>query len=199
MVPDMSKVVKTLQDCGEQRIMARIVYRKPCEDWATERLVEPYNFSVTDSNNLIVFTWQYDPRLDGESWRNFRVDRIVECRSSGNVFTPRIAVTLSTGEYKHFIFDADVDRVAAKSPPSPQEIYYKHLDASLCDLNLTDSEEQTARALQSPLKPQQWQAIHARLYANMLYEFSADGKITQDEIDNLTTMRIWLKTLGWCP
>ncbi|HVT82811.1 MAG TPA: hypothetical protein VHM90_19390, partial [Phycisphaerae bacterium] len=53
-------IIETLQRCGEGRVVASIVYRKPGEEWVTERRVEPYRFTTPWSGGIIVETWQID-------------------------------------------------------------------------------------------------------------------------------------------
>lgn len=195
-------VLTVLQKCGEGNRRALITYRKPGEEWVTERVVEPYQLTysgngIPGSGGVIVLCWQVAPELSAPAWRNFRIDRIVTAKPIADVFAPRMPVTLHTGEAKRF--EMDDDPAAPRSKPSPAQIYFQHIDKALGDLKLTDRELAKARELQEVLRPGQIRALHAQVYAAAVNDTCADGDLTDEEIDRLQAMRVWLNELGWSP
>jgi hypothetical protein len=192
----LSAVIKTLQRCGEGHVLAQIVYKKPGEDWVTERRVEPYQFTYS-VGGTIVECWQINPDLGAPAWRNFRVDRIVRADATAVSFAPRIPVTLHTGETRRFVMEEN--KVALPSAATPVQLYTERLNAVLADLDLTDVERLDLSKLAQNLEVDQIRAIHGRFYAMALAEICADGHVRDEEIERLTAIRIWLTELGWSP
>ncbi len=194
-----TKIIGILQACGEGRVLANIVYRKPGDDWVTERNVEPYRFTMIHGGGLIVETWQSDPHLDDPAWRNFRIDRIVKAVATPQAFLPRQAITLHTGEVTPFVMDDDETRSVSVSAETPLQRYATRLSSVLSHLDVTSIEAGELGAIAKELHQDQIRAAHGRFYAAALAEICADGRVTQDEIDKLTAIRIWLNELGWSP
>lgn len=196
-IDEESVVMRTLQQCGEGRVLAQIAYQKPGEKWVTERKIEPYQFTYS-AGGIIVRTWQVDPGLDEPSWRSFRVDRIIQASPTATIFRPRQPITLHTGEVSRFIFGDDPQGREEKAPP-PIEVYTLRLHEALADLELTEEERRQLMEVSTLLHIEQIRAVHGRFYAEALAEICADGRVTQNEMDKLTTIRVWLTELGWCP
>ena len=191
-----------IHTCARGPSLMQMSYRKPGQDWATDRMVEPYTLTHTTMDDFIVRTWQVSPTIDGDGWRNFRVDRITSCKPVGTLFSPREAITIPTGEVRSFQMSDEPDYPnirANPSPPSARELYYRHLTKSLHNNLLSAAEQRDAKKLASTLTEDEKRAIHAMIYANLLNELSADGILDNSELDTLTTMRVWLTELGWCP
>ena len=193
-----AETLRRLQELASQQLTARISYRKPAEDWCTQREVEPYSLTYS-GQNLIVLTWQLDPVLDGEAWRNFRIDRIVSVANGGHEFTPRTSVTLHLGEMTPFVFDETRSRLAAESKPSAPETYFRCIERAMLDGVMTNTEISEARELGRLLRKPELKAIHAQVLANLLNEVAMDGKLTAREEEQLRNMRFFLQELGRCP
>jgi len=83
--------------------------------------------------NIIVRTWQVDPVLSDEAWRNFRVDRMVSVRNSGQFFSPRTTVTIDDGIITEFRMDDDGNAGSSVSLPSPAEKYFRYIEKAMLD------------------------------------------------------------------
>jgi hypothetical protein len=198
-VDSEEKVVTTLQRCGEGNVCARIVYAKTGENWVTERLVEPYEFTYS-MGGVIVRTWQREPCLEDPCWRCFRVDKIKSVQATTSIFQARIPVTLHTGQVKRFVMGEDPScGNSTPSVASPQELYTKALVKALDDMELTDDEIALLRKLQKPLTVPQIRGIHGRVYSDLLADVCADGMVTDEEGEILVAMRVWLTEAGWSP
>lgn len=193
-----AEIIQIIQMLGQRRTLGRIIYRKPGEDWRTERVIEPYSFSYNHSGNLILLTWQMDPRLGEPCWRNFRTDRIQAIQNEGRPFLPRCPITVHTGESAPFRWGEQAEN-GPRSAPSAQEQYFLALEQALLDNELTSQESKRLTKLQTKLNEGEVKAIHAQAYANLIDEVVADGYLTADDEDTLATRRVFLTSLGGCP
>ncbi len=191
-------VLRSLCDLAKARNTALITYKKPGENWITERNVEPYSLSMTGQDAFIVLTWQVAPSCEEPSWRNFRIDRITSVKNAGVIFHPRAPVTIDDGELRKFIFD-EAPRGKGKSPPSPQEKYFKYVEKAMLDGQMTKREITHAKKLSAGLRAGQLRSVHASAYGNLIAEITMDGEISDDEEELLTNMRVFLNELGWAP
>ena len=193
---EIAVVLKTLQRCGEDKLLAQISYKKLGGERATDRTVEPYQF-LSSGNQTMVECWQVTPAIASPAWRNFRVDRIVAASALPKKFMPRAPVTLHTGEVRDFVISGR--NASAPEAPTPIGLYSNRLFAALADMELTEQELVQLRQLSSSLPKEQVRAVHGQFYLAALNEFCADGRMEDDEVERLTTIRIWLNELGWSP
>jgi hypothetical protein len=91
--PDATKLLISL---GESHRTALISYRKFGEA-PTTRWVEPYRLATTSGGILAVLCWQLGPEVEGDHWRTFRTDRIVDAGDGRTLFKPRIPIDLASG------------------------------------------------------------------------------------------------------
>jgi hypothetical protein len=113
-------------------------------------------------------------------------------------YRPRCAVTLHTGEASQYRFGQELQGTD-QSEATQQQIYTEELRRRLQTGDPSDAEIESLKSIADTLRVEQQRAVHGRLYAEELAEASADGIITQSELDRLTSLRVWLTTLGWCP
>lgn len=195
---DHKRNLDAIVTCAKSRFLAHITYKKPGDDWVTERYVEPYSLS-NSQGNIIVRTWQVDPVLCDEAWRCFRVDRMVLVRNSGQFFSPRTTVTIDDGIITEFRMDDDGNAGSSVSLPSPAEKYFRYIEKAMLDGEMKKGELIHAKKLAMGLRPTQIKAQHALAYANLIDELTMDGDLSEDEEDLLTNMRVFLMELGWAP
>lgn len=193
---DTSEALKLLIGLSRQRQVAHITYRKPGENWVTERHIEAYSLSYSGQNPIIA-TWQLDPVVDQPSWRNFRVDRIAAVRGTGQSFVPKMPVAIDDGLAEDFVFGGPIS--ARSSKKSPGEKYFTYIEKAMLDGQMTKRELNHAKKLAIELTPPQVKAMHARAYSNLILEVTMDGELSEDEEDMLTNMRVFLGELGWAP
>ncbi|MEL6739864.1 MAG: WYL domain-containing protein [Planctomycetota bacterium] len=191
--------LQRLQKLAAERLTAIIVYRKPGENWRTERRIEPYSLTYNAAGNLIVLTWQQDPFVPSPSWRHFRIDRMTSVQNGKTTFEPRTSLTLHKGDLKRFVFGATAEEAPKPTPASPEELYTRALDSALLDAQLDDNEFVQLRQLQNNLDPEQIKAIHARLYSLTLDEIIMDARINDEEEAQIVRTGAFLSELGWKP
>lgn len=188
--------MEVLQQCARNLTLACISYQKPAEGWSTERTIEPYRLTHT-SQNFIIETWQVSPPLETPAWRSFRLDRIMAVRATTAKFSPREEVTIHHGEVSRFQFGSKQGSDTEK--PCSRQLYTECLKKALDDYDLTTDEIQVLRSIRGNLDEQEIRAVHGRVYGDVLADFCGDGRVSDDEIEKLTAMRIWLTELGWSP
>ncbi|HYD02135.1 MAG TPA: WYL domain-containing protein [Phycisphaerales bacterium] len=193
----MREFVEKLQALGGSKTTAHIVYQKPGDGWKTDREIEPYSLTYNARGDLILLSWQRDPRLEHPAWRNFRLDRIRSVKAGSKKFNPRTAITIHTGEVTEFVFGVDPN--VRESPVSPEERYYKAVESSIADGRVDAAEAAQLKRLRGELTMQQLRALHAQLYASELTEAAIDGRITASEERHLAQVARLLAALGWCP
>ncbi len=196
-MPAGDDIATTLANCGEGLVLAKIIYQKPGEEWITERLIEPYQFTHSPSA-VMVQAWQVEPVLEDPAWRTFRLDRINSATATTEGFRPRQPVTIFTGESTEFVFGKGLHS-SGKSRATPMQLYTQRLHEALVDLDISSEEMAELRELSKGLTPDRIRASHGRFYGEMLAEVCADGRVTKAEIDKLTALRVWLGELGWSP
>jgi hypothetical protein len=194
---------------AEARRLVRISYRRPGDFAPHEFVVEPYRLHRTASGAAAVHAWQVAPELEGrpEAWRDFRLDRITAVEDAGQVFSPRIPVTL--GQELPAAGAARVTPTVATgfhwwgarpvASMGAAEDYFRQLEQSMLDGKVTRDEMALAQSLGERVEPHERKAAHARVYANVLHEVLQDGRISHREELYLKNVREFLAQLGWAP
>ena len=199
----MREKLEQVARLAEARRVVRLGYNPPGEDGPRERLVEPYRLQRT-AGGPAVHSWERsssDGRPDG--WRDFRLDRITSVADAGQSFQPRMPVTLgqeiggaAQGPGAEGFHGWGERPIAAMGPA---EDYFRYLEDAMLDAKVTPGEMALARSLGDRVDPHERKAIHARVYANILYEVIQDSKISHREDLYLQTVRKFLEQLGWAP
>jgi hypothetical protein len=83
--------------------------------------------------------------------------------------------------------------------PSALERYMGVLLTALEDQDLTSIELKKLQRLQVPLSASQILEVHTRIYDDLEADVQADGRVSAEEADQLTTLRVWLRELGFSP
>jgi hypothetical protein len=201
---DISEVLRDIARLAAQKRLVRIGYRRPGAQAAHDYVVEPYRLQRYASGT-VVGAWQVSPVPEGTSpWRDFRVDRIESANDGGAAFEPRMAVTLPQ--------DVEGGSLAASAPAplvrwgdlpiadvGPDEEYYRELEAAMLDGKVEPAEMAMAEELGRRIDPSHRKSVHARIYAAVLHEVVADGRISHREEIYLRQVREFLSRLGWAP
>jgi predicted DNA-binding transcriptional regulator YafY len=189
-----TEILDTLVSVARAERAAVIHYHKPGEAVYTVRTVEPYSLKESAAGDLSVTCWQVQPILPTQGWRHFRVDRIERALDSGITFTPRRRVTLHDGVVETYSRSNDPVRHETTSTR-----YHRTLVQSLMDRVLSEAEERELRKLQENLDIEDIKGIHGAVFAAILEEVSADGRITDSEEDYISETREKLARLCWAP
>ncbi|MCX5654813.1 MAG: WYL domain-containing protein [Planctomycetota bacterium] len=183
-----------LVDLAEHRRTAQLVYQKPGEPSATERLVEPYRLEAT-ANAEMVLCWQLLPKVEDRlPWRHFRIDRIVSVIDGGSTFEPRTPITLHAGEVTEFQWGHQ-----ALIGIGPRQEYFKFIESAMMDGIFDEQELREAARLGDGLSTEERRGVHAQVFVNALQEVLADGEISQTEAAYIAAVREALQSLGWAP
>jgi hypothetical protein len=202
---DNSDVLRDIAKLAAEKRLVRIGYRRPGAQSALDKVVEPYRLHRLASGPVI-HAWQVSPVPEGTSpWRDFRVDRIESANDGGAAFAPRMPITLPqdvSGE----------GPVNAPAPPpfaqwgersiaevGPDEEYFLQLESAMLDGKIEPSEMSMAEELGQRIDPSHRKSVHARIYAAVLQEVVADGRISHREEIYLRQVREFLSRLGWAP
>ena len=95
--------------------------------------------------------------------------------------------------------------VAAASHIDPERValgtYWDALKTVIADLDVTDEEaaEVASERERLGLSAEQVRSMHARVYASVIQQFSADKRIDDREARQLRRLHRCLSTLGWAP
>ena len=200
----MSNVIEDISRLAAARRLVRVGYRRPGAQAAQDYVIEPYRLHRFASGP-VVHAWQVSPVPEGASpWRDFRLDRIASAHDAGSAFEPRMPVTLPQ----------DVSGGPADAPAlpplvrwgerpienvGPDEEYYRQLETAMLDGKVEPSEMTMAKELGARLDPSHRKSVHARIYASVLHEVVADGRISHREEIYLQQVREFLSRLGWVP
>ena len=182
----------------------RIGYRRPGTQVPGEYVIEPYRLHRFASGP-VVHAWQLSPVPDGPSpWRDFRVDRIDTAVDAERPFEPRIPVTLPTDVGGPPVELPAIPPVARWSDrpieaAGPDEDYFRYLETAMLDGKVTTDETSLATELGDRVDPSHRKSVHARIYAAVLHEVVADGRISHREEIYLQQVREFLARLGWAP
>jgi hypothetical protein len=193
--------------------VVRLGYRRPGEAAASEFLVEPYRLH-RPATGPVLHAWQLSPPPEGRGpWRDFRLDRITSAADAGQPFDPRVPVTLSQDVAALEAANAPPAPAAGAIAPAraflwsdrpivavgPADEYFRQLEEAMLDGQVTPAELQLASDLGQRVGPEERKAVHARVYANVLQEVIADGRISHREELYLRQVRELLQRLGWAP
>ena len=203
----MSNVIDDIAPLAAAGRLVRLRYRRPGTQSAQDYVVEPYRLHRSASGPVI-HVWQTSPVPEGPSpWRDFRVDRIESVSDGGAAFTPRMPVTLP-----HDIEGGGGSTIEAPALPplarwserriaevGPDEEYYRELESAMLDGKVEPSEMSMVEELGGRIDPAQRKSVHARIYAAVLQEVVADGRISHREEIYLRQVRELLSRLGWAP
>jgi hypothetical protein len=202
---DFSDVLRDIARLAAQKRLVRIGYRRPGAQAALDKMIEPYRLHRLASGP-VVHAWQVSPVPEEASpWRDFRVDRIESVNDGGAAFEPRIPVTLPQ----------DIEGAGAIEAPAlpplarwsdrpienvgPDEEYYRQLESAMLDGKVEPGEMAMAEELGRRVDPSHRKSVHARIYAAVLHEVVADGRISHREEIYLRQVREFLSRLGWAP
>jgi hypothetical protein len=197
----------TLRDIARLAAAGRLVklgYRRPGAQITSEYVVEPYRLHRF-SSGTVVHGWQVSPVPDGASpWRDFRLDRIDAARDGGAAFEPRIPVTLPQDLEGGSVDAPAVPPLARWSERpiadvGPDEEYYRQLETAMLDGQVSPEEMAMSKELGDRVDPSHRKSVHARIYAAVLHEVVADGRISHREELYLGQVREFLSRLGWAP
>lgn len=204
---DITDVLRDIAGFASQNRLVRLGYRRPGAQAAQEYVIEPYRLHRL-SSGPVVHGWQVSPVPEGTStWRDFRVDRIESANDGGDAFQPRMPVTIP-----HDVkVPGDSSLDAPALPPlvrwgerpienvSPDEEYYRELESAMLDGKVEPAEMAMAEQLGLRIDPSHRKSVHARIYAAVLHEVVADGRISHREEIYLRQVREFLSRLGWAP
>ena len=90
-------LVRPLIAASHNHCLAKMQYLKSFDDDPSERVVEPYQIHGLGCH-LYLLAWQMSPETqESESWRSFRMDRIIKIEDAKIPFKPRTKATIEEG------------------------------------------------------------------------------------------------------
>jgi hypothetical protein len=202
---EISTVLRDIARLASQKRLVRLGYRRPGAQAAQEYVVEPYRLHQLAAGP-VVHAWQVSPAPEGASpWRDFRVDRIESANDGGAAFEARMPVTLPQDVAGEGTPEAPAPAPLVRWGERPienvgaDEEYYRELESAMLDGKVEPAEMAMAEELGRRVDPSHRKSVHARIYAAVLHEVVADGRISHREEIYLRQVREFLSRLGWAP
>lgn len=160
----------------------------------TRRWIEPYQLQLYEEAEMVL-CWQVKPETgERQSWRTFRVDRMVAVYDSGETFKPRMDITIGSGYAP--AYEWGDDRPASLSAVNR---YFTAIELAMRDGKIDIADANELYDLGRVLSRAQLGGAHAQTFANVLRDCLRDGEISEAERIHLMKVRRMLTRLGWAP